>query len=320
MCDNKAAIQISENPVQHDRTKHVEVDRHFIKEKLESGILELPFVRSEDQLADILTKAVNEKIFSKCLSKLIICQLYGKRYLRNLTWDDLQQIYEVYLEKHGIPGMIGGLDCWHWRWHNCPTAWRGQRTRGDQKGPTLVLQADASYDLWVWLVFFGIARCMNDINTFEFSPLLEGYILGTIPKAGFHANGNDYTHGYYLSDGIYPEYSNIVKTFSETLDIKRQHFKKLMWDKEKFRMVMYACIIIHNMILEDDGKTIWQNYFLDDENLVEHAWEICNIPQDGDHEEESEEEEDFEIGGFEDKGLDDGDHDEEEGNNGDEDG
>ena len=45
-CDNKAAISISENPVQHDRTKHVEVDRHFIKEKLEGGIIELPFVRS----------------------------------------------------------------------------------------------------------------------------------------------------------------------------------------------------------------------------------------------------------------------------------
>ncbi|KAJ0603580.1 putative RNA-directed DNA polymerase [Helianthus annuus] len=49
LCDNKAAIQISENPVQHDRTKHIEVDRHFIKEKLETGIIELPFVRSEDQ-------------------------------------------------------------------------------------------------------------------------------------------------------------------------------------------------------------------------------------------------------------------------------
>nr|GEV96412.1 hypothetical protein CTI12_AA544960 [Tanacetum cinerariifolium] len=59
MCDNKAAIQISENPVQHDRTKHVEVDRHFIKEKLEAEIIELPFVKSSDQLADILTKAKN---------------------------------------------------------------------------------------------------------------------------------------------------------------------------------------------------------------------------------------------------------------------
>nr|GEW32146.1 hypothetical protein [Tanacetum cinerariifolium] len=55
MCDNKATIQISENPVQHDRTKHVEVDRHFIKERLEAGIIKLPFVKSSDQLADILT-------------------------------------------------------------------------------------------------------------------------------------------------------------------------------------------------------------------------------------------------------------------------
>nr|GEV78015.1 uncharacterized mitochondrial protein AtMg00810-like [Tanacetum cinerariifolium] len=66
----RAAIQISENPVQHDRTKHVEVDRHFIKEKLEAGIIELPFVKSSDQLADILTKAVGTDMFHKCLSKL----------------------------------------------------------------------------------------------------------------------------------------------------------------------------------------------------------------------------------------------------------
>ncbi|KAI3786421.1 hypothetical protein L1987_40086 [Smallanthus sonchifolius] len=72
MCDNTAAIQISENPVQHDRTKHVEVDRHFIKEKLEAGIVELPFVPSKEQLADILTKAVNGNDFNRCLSKLSI--------------------------------------------------------------------------------------------------------------------------------------------------------------------------------------------------------------------------------------------------------
>lgn len=72
MCDNKAAIQISENPVQHDRTKHVEVDRHFIKEKLEAKIIELPFVQSEDQLADILTKATSGRIFENSLNKLNI--------------------------------------------------------------------------------------------------------------------------------------------------------------------------------------------------------------------------------------------------------
>ena len=43
-CDNKAAINIAHNPVHHDRTKHVEVDRHFIKEKIESGLICMTFV------------------------------------------------------------------------------------------------------------------------------------------------------------------------------------------------------------------------------------------------------------------------------------
>ena len=71
-CDNKAAISISGNPVQHDRTKHVEVDRHFIKDKLEDKVIKLPFVRSKDQLEDILTKAVSTEAFSNVLRKLSI--------------------------------------------------------------------------------------------------------------------------------------------------------------------------------------------------------------------------------------------------------
>ena len=47
-CDNKTAISIFGNPVQHDRTKHVEIDRHIIKEKLEKKITSLPVVRSKD--------------------------------------------------------------------------------------------------------------------------------------------------------------------------------------------------------------------------------------------------------------------------------
>jgi hypothetical protein len=69
-CDNKVAI--AHNPIQHDRTKHVEIDRHFIKESLEAKIIRFPFVKSEDQLADILTKAVSSKDFYNSLDKLRI--------------------------------------------------------------------------------------------------------------------------------------------------------------------------------------------------------------------------------------------------------
>ena len=76
-CDNKAACDIAHNPVQHDHTKHVEVDRFFIKEKLDEKIVELPKIRSEDQLADILTKSVSSRVYSKFLGKLGMCDIYA---------------------------------------------------------------------------------------------------------------------------------------------------------------------------------------------------------------------------------------------------
>ncbi|WVY99969.1 hypothetical protein V8G54_026039 [Vigna mungo] len=69
-CDNKSAISIAHNPVQHDRTKHIEVDRHFIKEKLDSGLICTPYVSSQDQIADILTKGLGCHNFEKIVSKL----------------------------------------------------------------------------------------------------------------------------------------------------------------------------------------------------------------------------------------------------------
>ena len=76
-CDNKAACDIAHNPVQHDRTKPVEVDRFFIKEKLDEKIFEFPKIRFEDQLADIVTKAVSSRVFSKFLGKLGMCDIYA---------------------------------------------------------------------------------------------------------------------------------------------------------------------------------------------------------------------------------------------------
>ena len=76
-CDNKVACDIAQNPVQHDCTKHLEVDRFFIMEKLDEKIFELPKIRSEDQLVDILTKVVSSRVFSKFLGKLGMCDIYA---------------------------------------------------------------------------------------------------------------------------------------------------------------------------------------------------------------------------------------------------
>ena len=66
-CDNKVAISIAQNPVQHDRTKHVEIDRHFIKEKLEDGVVCIPFVPSTLQRTDVLTKGLGKTCFEEVI-------------------------------------------------------------------------------------------------------------------------------------------------------------------------------------------------------------------------------------------------------------
>nr|GEU65892.1 retrovirus-related Pol polyprotein from transposon TNT 1-94 [Tanacetum cinerariifolium] len=67
-CDSKSAIAISCNPVQHSRTKHIAVRYHFIKEHVEKGTIELYFVKTDYQLADLFTKALVHRLCMRSLS------------------------------------------------------------------------------------------------------------------------------------------------------------------------------------------------------------------------------------------------------------
>nr|GEX31379.1 retrovirus-related Pol polyprotein from transposon TNT 1-94 [Tanacetum cinerariifolium] len=69
-CDSKSAIAISYNQVQHSRTKYIDVRYHFIKEKVEKGIVELFFVGTEYQLADLFTKSLSEDRFKYLVRRL----------------------------------------------------------------------------------------------------------------------------------------------------------------------------------------------------------------------------------------------------------
>ena len=69
-CDNQSAIQIGKNPILHERTKHVEHDCHFTRDKVMEGLIELMYTPSQKQLADLLTKALPSPQHNHLLSKL----------------------------------------------------------------------------------------------------------------------------------------------------------------------------------------------------------------------------------------------------------
>ncbi|XP_033138840.1 uncharacterized protein LOC103847589 [Brassica rapa] len=162
-----------------------------------------------------------------------IIHFFGDEYLRIPTAEDLQRLLDIG-EARGFPGMIGSIDCMHWEWKNCPTAWRGQYTRG------------------------------------------------RAPKVKFKVNNHTYRMAYYLTDRIYPNWSTFIQSISLPQGDKAELFAKhqestrkdverafgvlqarfaivknpgRLWDKEKLGKIMRCCIILHNMIVENErGK------------------------------------------------------------------
>lgn len=80
-----STLSIAHNPAQHERTKHIEIDRHFIKEKLDSGLIATIYVPSKHQLADVFTKGLPEERFQDLTYKLRMIDIHWSvGNLRNL--------------------------------------------------------------------------------------------------------------------------------------------------------------------------------------------------------------------------------------------
>ena len=120
----------------------------------------------------------------------------------------------------------------------------------------------------------------NDINVLHRSPLFSNLAEGTSPQVNYTINGHEYDMGYYLADGIYPSWAILVQSITLPMGNKRKYFAKAqeaarkdverafgvlqsrfaivrgptrIWDKEAIGMIMRACVIMHNMIVEDEG-------------------------------------------------------------------
>ena len=72
LCDTKSAIKIAHNPVEHSRTNHIDIQYHFLRDHTLKGDILVSHMRSENQLADIFTKPLDERRFRELRSELNI--------------------------------------------------------------------------------------------------------------------------------------------------------------------------------------------------------------------------------------------------------
>ncbi|XP_071694797.1 uncharacterized protein [Rutidosis leptorrhynchoides] len=137
--------------------------------------------------------------------------------------------------------------------------------------------------MWIWHAFFGPAGSNNDNNVLNESDLLEDLLDGRAPEVRYTVNGHEFTKGYYLVDDIYPEWATLAKSFKYPIEQKNLKFKRFQeaarkdverafgvlqgrWEIikhparpfsiNKIRRIMYICVILHNMITEENARNI----------------------------------------------------------------
>ena len=126
------------------------------EQKMTAALRMLAYGISADSINEYVR--IGESTTIECVKRFCqgVVDIFGPEYLRSPNATDIIRLLRK-ANQRGFPGMLGSLDCMHWEWKNCPAAYHGMYT-GHVHRPTIVLEAVASYDLWIWHSFFWHAR------------------------------------------------------------------------------------------------------------------------------------------------------------------
>lgn len=190
--------------------------------------------------------------------------------------------------ERGFPGMFASWDCKHFVWHRCPMRWQGQYKGHAEGGKmTLILEAIADRNRYIWYANFGDAGSQNDINVLNKSSIVgsmqDASLNTTIPPYTINGTVRDWM--YFLADGIYPDWAVFVKTYSEPYCEKHRLFAKRQeavrkdvecafgilvakfhvlarpirqWYIEEIVDLLHCCVILHNMVVAHYGEDYLQ--------------------------------------------------------------
>ncbi|POM71842.1 Hypothetical protein PHPALM_11532 [Phytophthora palmivora] len=185
----------------------------------------------------------------------------------------------------------------HWMWVMCLYALKCQFSANEGK-PSVVLEVVADYRLWILHFNFGSAGTNNDINIVNLSPLLNRHIIQHTEYDAFSYTvaRKDFQNSYYLVDGIYPSYAFFMSTISQPILANEKHFAKQqeaarkdvecafevlqkrsrilklpsqIWYAEDMVSVIKACVILHNMIVDDEWAVDDLGDLLEEDTHVE---------------------------------------------------
>lgn len=216
----------------------------------------------------------------------LIVEEFGPQYLNGTPTEQERKAIHKEMEKRGFPGCLASWDCKHFVWKNCPMRLAGQHQGHHEGGKkTLAMEAICDHRKHSWQVNFGDAGALNDINVLDKSSIVGGMMSGnfSVKTEPCAINGNVRDWMYFLVDGIYPEWAIFVSTFSNPIETKKKQFAVAQerqrkdiecafgilvqrfhvlarplrqWHLEHLHNLVHACVIIHNVIVDDRSGTL----------------------------------------------------------------